>query len=73
MVGAITVIDAADDTNTTFSTTSTSDTITLNRAATGSVRIGEMIELEDIKTGYWAVRGVLVGTGGEATPFSATV
>ena len=72
-VGAITVIDAADDTLTTFATTSTSDTITLNRTTTGSVRIGEMIEVEDIKTGFWAVRGVLVGTGGEQTPFSATV
>lgn len=73
MVGAITVIDAADDSNTVFSTAATSDTITLNRTTTGSVRIGEMIELEDIKTGFWAVRGVLVGTGGEASPFSATV
>ena len=73
MVGAITVIDAADDTLTTFATTATSDTITLNRTTTGSVRIGEMIEIEDIKAGFWAVRGVLVGTGGEATPFSATV
>lgn len=73
MVGAISVSDAADDSLTLFSTTATSDTITLNRTTTGSVRIGEMIELEDIKTGFWAVRGHLIGTGGEATPFSATV
>jgi hypothetical protein len=73
MVGSIVTTDAADNSNTTFSTTSTSDTITLNRTTTGSVRIGELIELEDIKTGFWAVRGNLVGTGGEQTPFSATV
>ena len=24
--------------------------------------------LEDVKTGFWAVRGVLVGTGGETPP-----
>ncbi len=73
MVGAISVTDAADDSLTLFSTTATSDTITLNRTTTGSNRIGEFIELEDVKTGYWAVRGHVVGTGGEATPFSATV
>lgn len=73
LVGTITVTNVADDTNTTFSTTSTSDTITLNRTDTGSQRIGEMIELEDIKTGFWAVRGNTFGTGAEATPFSATV
>lgn len=73
MVGRITVTDAADDSNTTFSTTATSDTITLNRTTTGSVRIGERITLRDVKTGYWSVDGTTVGTGGEATPFSATV
>lgn len=73
MVGSIVTTDAADNSNTVFSTTSTSDTITLNRTTTGSVRIGEMIELIDIKTGFWAVRGNTVGTGGDATPFSATV
>lgn len=72
-VGSISVSDAADDSLTLFSTTSSSDTITLNRTTTGSVRIGELIELEDIKVGFWAVRGHLIGTGGEATPFSATV
>lgn len=73
MVGFINVIDAADNSSTVFNTAADSDTITLNRTTTGSVRIGELIELEDIKTGFWAVRGCAVGTGGEATPFSATV
>lgn len=73
LVGSITTTDGADNSNTTFSTTSTSDTVTLNRTTTGSVRIGEMFEVEDVKVGFIAIRGNLVGTGGEATPFSATV
>lgn len=73
MVGRATVIDAADDSLTTFATTATSDTITFNRTTTGSVRIGERIQCIDVKAGYWAVEVVCVGTGGEATPFSATV
>lgn len=73
MVGTIIVTNIADDTNTVFSTTATSDTITLNRTTSGSARIGELIELQDIKTGFWAVRGNLMGTGAETTPFSATV
>lgn len=73
MVGRATVADAADDSQTTFVTTATSDTITFNRTTTGSVRIGERIVCVDVKAGYWAVDVVCVGTGGEATPFSATV
>lgn len=73
MVGSIVVTNVADDTNTTFSTTATSDTITLNRTTSGSARIGELIVLQDIKTGFWAVTGNLMGTGAETTPFSATV
>lgn len=73
MVGRAAVIDAADDSMTTFPTTGTSDTITFNRTTTGSVRIGERIVCVDVKAGFWAVDVVCVGTGGEATPFSATV
>lgn len=73
MVGAVITTNIADDTNSTFSTVVDSDTITLNRGTTGSARIGELIEVEDIKTGTWAVSGCLFGTGAEATPFSATV
>lgn len=56
-----------------WNTTSTSDTITLNRSTTGSVYIGEMIEITDIKAGFFAVTGWTGGTGSVATPFSATV
>lgn len=51
----------------------TSDTITLNRTTTGSVTIGEMIEIEDIATNRFSVKAYLSGTGTVATPFSATV
>jgi len=51
----------------------TSDTITLNRSTTGSVTIGEYIEIEDIATNRFKVRATLSGTGTPLTPFSATV
>lgn len=73
MTGALTVVDNADGTSTTFGTVAASDTITLNRSTTGSVKIGERFWLKDIKAGFWAVRGIVVGTGAEATPFSAGV
>jgi len=50
-----------------------SDTITLNRTTTGSVTIGEYIEIEDIATNKFQVRGFISNTGSPATPFSATV
>lgn len=56
-----------------FNTTATSDTITLNRSTTGSVYIGEFIEIWDIKAGFFSVRGWFAATGAPATPFSATV
>lgn len=61
------------DAFTGFNTTSTSDTITLNRSTTGSVYIGEHIEIQDIKAGFFSVRGWFAATGSPATPFSAAV
>jgi hypothetical protein len=66
-------VDNADGTCTMFGTVAASDTITLNRSDTGSVKIGERFVLKDIKAGFWAVSGVIVATGTEATPFSAAV
>jgi hypothetical protein len=51
----------------------TSDTITLNRSTTGSVTLGEYIEVEDVATNRFAVLAYLSGTGTPLTPFSATV
>lgn len=50
-----------------------SDTITLNRTTTGSVAVGEWIEVEDVAANTWEVRGMIAQTGTEATPFSAAV
>lgn len=51
-----------------------SDTITLNRTTTGSVSVGEWLELEDVAANTWQVAGVLSATGAAfATPFSAAV
>lgn len=51
----------------------TSDTITLNRTTTGSTVIGEWIEVTDIASNLFHVKGLTASTGTEATPFSATV
>lgn len=58
-----------------FDTTATAgaDTVTLNGTTTGGVSIGDWVELEDIKSGFWGVTGILTASGTEATPFSAAV
>lgn len=53
-------------------TAADSDTITMNGSTTGGLR-GSVVELQDIASGVWGVRGSLVSTGAEATPFSAAV
>jgi hypothetical protein len=73
MSGSLNTVDNADGTVTAFGTVAASDTITLNRTTTGSVKIGELFYCMDIKAGYWAVGGTVIGTGSEATPFSAAV
>lgn len=51
-----------------------SDTITLNRTTTGSVTLGEYVELQDVAANTWQVTGFLSATGAAfATPFSAAV
>lgn len=73
MSGALVVVDDSNGSATTFGTVAASDTITLNRTTTGSVKIGEMFFITDVKAGYFNVFGVVIATGTEATPFSATV
>lgn len=58
--------------NFAFAAASDSDTITLDRTNTGSVILGEWIEVFDYAAGVWHVRGQLSGAA-PATPFSATV
>lgn len=73
MAGVILMANDTDASVSGFETAATSDTITLNRSTTGSIIKGEWVELVDIASGFWAVTGIISGTGAEATPFSATV
>lgn len=74
MRGVIHTIDTdTGDAVASWGTTSTSDTITLNRSTTGSVYVGETIKIIDVASNVWAVSGFVAVTGSPATPFSATV
>ena len=74
MVGSIATVDTdTADAYASFATTSTSDTITLNRSTTGSVRTGETITAEYVATNRWLIDGIVFVTGAPATPFSAAV
>jgi len=50
----------------------TFDTITMNRTTTGLGAPGDWVEVEDIVSGVWAVRGLIRASGTVATPFSAS-
>jgi hypothetical protein len=67
-----TVAVSTDIAGVTCPTTSTSDTVTMNGSTTGGI-LGSWIEVEDVASGKWAIRGGLVSSGAEATPFSAAV
>jgi hypothetical protein len=62
---------ATDAAGVTCPTAADTDKITMNGGTTGGVR-GSLVELQDVASGVWMVRGSLVSTGAEATPFSAT-
>ena len=65
--------DSATDAPRTWLAGSSDDTITLNGTTLGGVARGDWIELEDVATDMWAVRGVVTQSGVEATMFSDTV
>lgn len=71
--GAVTAMTDTANAALVWPTTSTSDTITLNHGSKGGTIAGEWLELQDVAAGFWAVRGVLVQSGTEGTPFSAAV
>lgn len=48
------------------------DTVTLNGTTTGGL-MGDFIEIEDVASGKFAIRGTVMGTGTVATPVSAAV
>ena len=75
MAGGVTINDIGDTSAATadfFPTAASSDTFTMT-ASLGAGKIGDWVEFEDIKSGFWAVRGSLQGLTDPATPFSATV
>lgn len=69
------IFTVSDDANAVLGwrTADDSDTITLNRATTGSVERGEFVELIDAGADLYLVRGFTASTGTEASPFSAAV
>jgi len=73
MVGQIETIDTTTGALLPFGTVAASDTITLNRSTTGSVRTGEMFTCTYVALNRWYVEGSVVISGTAATPFSATV
>lgn len=49
-----------------------SDTVSGNGSTTGGIR-GDYLEIEDVAEGVFSIRGMISGTGTEATPFSSAV
>lgn len=72
MSGSLYVTDQAAGTGTEFSTTTTSDTITMNGSTSGGL-VGGILTLIDIAADRYAIHGNIIATGIEVTPFSATV
>ncbi len=74
MQGSIGIIDTdTSDATVFFATETTSDTVTFNRTTSGLAAPGDYVEVEDVATGVWAVRGVAQASGVVITPFSAAV
>jgi len=72
MVGGVVIMQDAGSTNIAFEAGGTDDTITGNGTTTGGIK-GDYWEVIDVAANLWYVRGLVSGTGAEATPFSATV
>jgi hypothetical protein len=72
MAGYAFAVTTTSDNAEGFKTSATSDTISMNGTTLGGV-VGDMYEIEDVKTGIFSVKCFTAPTGTEATPFSATV
>ena len=72
MAGYAFCVTTSSDNAEGFKTSASSDTISLNGTTLGGV-VGDIIDIEDVKTGVFAVRMFTAPTGTEATPFSASV
>mgnify|MGYP000243450938 CR=1 FL=1 len=74
MKGSINLLDNDSTAQTAYAASGTDDTITLNGTTTGG-QLGDWVELIDVATNTWAVRGQCVVPAGSniADPLSATV
>lgn len=72
--GSLNLLDNDSTAQTAYAASGTDDTITLNGTTTGG-QIGDWVELIDVATNTWAVRGQCVVPAGSniADPLSATV
>ena len=73
--GAVHMVDADDDSQTTITAKGTDDTITLNGGTTGGAALGDVLVFTDIAANKYIVQGNLIVPAGSnpADPFSATV
>ena len=74
-IGAVHMVDADDDSQTTVTAKGTDDTITLNGGTTGGGLLGDALTFTDIAANKYVVEGNLIVPAGSdpADPFSATV
>lgn len=72
LVGFVFQAQPAGNTVSAFETASTDDTITFNGTTTGGIK-GDIVELTDIRAGFWSLQAITAATGTTATPLSATV
>lgn len=72
MAGVSVVSSTATDQVSSFLTSATSDTITLNNTTTGGI-LGTSVEIIDVATGVFKVEVQQAASGTVATPFSAAV
>lgn len=72
MQGVSIVNSTATDQASSFLTSATSDTVTLNNTTTGGI-VGTTVEIEDIAIGTFLVRVQQAASGTVSSPFSAAV
>lgn len=72
LVGFVYQAQPGGNTVSAFETAATDDTITFNGTTTGGIK-GDIVEVTDIRAGFWSLRALTAATGTTATPLSATV
>ena len=73
MTGVITIVDTDTTDNCEgFAIGGTDDKLEFNATTTGGLTIGDWVELTDVASALWHVRGQMTGSGDLATPGGAT-